>query len=433
LIDSGLVSASGVPVDIAALDNLELSARLSQYRNGRVQTFESEMVSPESCGSLNALFGSESTETSREKILSSALIYGSIIIDDPLVVAGQSMSLHSVREGLKIFSDYFQLIQSGLLKIVPLSFYNRPSDEVPLLQSDDAFRSAIPANLHDYIHQRAQLRSVHRTEKGEVLLLREDASLKRRPALAVCFSDDYWCKGVQLYLFRTIEEFDADANGVEFAPTWNSDKYLDEDTFQRWSYQTINQAMRVRLRNIYNETSLAQKMGHTYITESSFEAELLALSGAEKYSTPDLSCRFFQANQALISISSAEMVVELRTKFPRAFERFNSSLLYAADRLRDVDPQEFDAKAKLYFSNEILPQIEEFRANARSIGTAAAKGIIISIGGISTAILSGSSMPLIPSLLLAAAGAVPEVLEPVSRHRDYKKRPAYIWHRIAKK
>lgn len=432
LIDSGLVTASGKPVYLSGLPDGEVSARISQYINGRVQTIDDELASFEASSSLNALFGSESTETTETKLLPSALIYQSIIIDDPLVSASSSISLATIEEGVRLFCTYFHLIKSGLIKVLPLSLFNRPSDEVPLLHSDDSFRSCIPDELHDFIHSHARLKSVVRDENGRMLVLNEDASKKRRPALNVGFSGDFWKKGVQLYLFQTIEKVGEIDGGIRCKQMWEPDKFLDKEKFDRWAYQTINQAMRVRLKNIYNETKLAGELGHTYVTESEFESKLLSRSGTENAYSSNRPCKFFDANKALIHIDSPETIIELRERYPAAFERFNSSVLYAVEHLKDVDPENFETKAQLYFTNEIVPQIDELRGNIRSITRSAAKGTLISLGGITTAMLSGSALPLVPSLMAVAAGGASETLDSVGRHQDFKKTPVYIWHRVTK-
>ncbi|WP_375276300.1 hypothetical protein [Alteromonas australica] len=432
LIDSGLLTASGDPVELSNLPDDEVSARISQYMNGRVQTVNNELASSRASNSLSALFGSESTEVTAGKILPSALVYQSIIIDDPLVSSSSTISLSTIEEGVRLFSRYFHLIQSGLIKVIPLSLLNRPSDDIPLLHSDDAFRSSIPDELHDFIHSRAHLKSVMRDDNGRMLILDENASEKRRPALNVGFSGDFWKKGVQLYLFQTIEEVTEKDGEIRLKQVWEPEKCLDKKEFDRWAYQTINQAMRVRLKNIYNETKLAGQLGHTYVTESEFESELLSLSGTENVSPSNRPCKFFNANKALINIDSPETIIELREKYPAAFERFNSSVLFAVEHLKDVDIENFEAKAQLYFTNEILPQIDELRRNARSITRSATKGALLSLGGITTAMLSGSALPLIPSLMVAAAGGATETLDSVGRHQDFKKTPVYIWHRVTK-
>src|SRR5699024_2112968 len=111
LIDSGLITASGAPVDLSSLPDHEVSARISQYMNGRVQTVDDEIERPTAFNSLSALFGSESTEATATKILPSALVYQSIIIDDPLVSSSSTISLSTIEEGVSLFCRYFHLIK----------------------------------------------------------------------------------------------------------------------------------------------------------------------------------------------------------------------------------------------------------------------------------------------------------------------------------
>jgi hypothetical protein len=37
-------------------------------------------------------------------------------------------------------------------------------------------------------------------------------------------------------------------------------------------------------------------------------------------------------------------------------KRLNSARLYAMEALKDAEPENFETKAQLYFTNEILPQ-----------------------------------------------------------------------------
>lgn len=433
LVDAGLISASGRIIDLSGLSSAEISSRINQYISGRIQTATDEIERHETTNKLSALFSTSSTKKSHESILSSALVYESIILDDPLVSSSPSISIKTLKEGLELFSWSRQLIMSGFVKILPLSFLNRPSSEIPLLHSDDAFRSAIPEKIHDFIHENAILNSVIPGDEGSMLVLPEDASLEKRPALNVQFKDDYWRRGVSLYLFQTIEDKRLNEEGnLLFRPTWNPNQNLTQDQFDRWSYQTINQAMRVRLLNIYNETNIATRLGHTYVTESNFEARLLSMTGIKNSSTGDHSAKFLEANNSFVRIDNPETIVELRTKFSAAFERFNLTLMHITSVLSDVAPEDFDKKARMLFHAEILPQIDELRSNLGSLSTATVAGGLVSLTGLAAAVASGSAPTLIQGLMLAAASGLTSVLPLVAPKQYSKKTPAYIWHRVLK-
>lgn len=423
LIDAGLITSFGKVVDISILPDLEISTRISKYRNARLQTIFSEIETYHDSKWLNAFFSTSSAEVNYSKLLSSALVYDSIMIDDPLVSSSTSISYEKLKKGLELFSWAFELIRAGYIKIVPISFFNYQSNGIPLLKSDDAFRSSIPKEIHDFIHKNAILKSVVQNDQGNMLILNESAEVSKRTALNVSFKDDYWHTGVSLYLFQTLE------NGKI---TWDKDSLMNKDKFDHWSYQTINQAMRARLIGIYNESHLASITGHTYITESSFESTFMAMSGNSDYSSGSISAKFLKANDSFINIDSPRTILELRDKYHKAFERFNYSLQNITEELSGIEPDNFDLKAENLFHKEIMPQIDEIRDNVNLISSSGIKGSLCSLVGLSAAIATGSSLPLIPALMSSISAGLSETFPSISQHQRLKNRPAYIWHRITK-
>jgi len=424
LVDAGLITAKGQVVNLSMLTGNEVSSRISQYSNARIQTVTSEIEKEYDSKWLSALFSTSSADISPSKLLSSALIYESITIDDPLVSSASTISYEQLKKGLDLFSWGFELIKAGFIKIIPISYFNKPSDEIPLLHSDDAFRSSVPEKIHDFVHDNAILRSVIKDDEGRMLVLTEGAEVSRRTALNVSFKDDYWHSGVSLYLFKTLEDGDV---------TWDKDSTLSREKFNHWAYQTINQTMRARLIGIYNETYLASMTGHTYVTESAFESKFLAMSGNSEFSSGAISAKFLEANNSFISIESPRTILELREKYATAFERFNYSLLSVTEELSDVAPENFERKAEILFHKEIMPQIDEIRDNVNSMSSSSVKGVLASLVGLSAAIAAGSSLPLIPALMCTASAGITEAFPSISHQQKLKNRPAYIWHRVTKK
>jgi len=424
LVDAGLITATGKVVDLSTLSDSEISSRISQYSKARIETASSEMETHHNRKWLSALFSTSSAEVSQSKLLSSALVYDSIITDDPLVSSSSAISYEQLRKGLELFSWAFEMVKAEYIRIVPISYFNRPSNDIPLLHSDDAFRSSIPEKIHDFIHQNAILKSVVQNDKGQMLVLPEGAEVSKRMALDVSFKNDYWRSGVSLYLFQILENEKI---------TWDKEGVLSKEKFDHWGYQSINQAMRARLKGIYNESHLASVTGHTYVTESSFESEFMAMSGDKSCSTGSISARFLNANNSFLNIESPRVILELRDKHAAAFERFNYSLQYVTDELSGVDPDEFERIAENLFHKEILPQVDEIRDNINSISSSGIKGVLGSLVGLSAAIATGSSLPLIPALMSSFSAGLTEAFPAISKQQQFKNRPAYIWHRVTKK
>jgi len=445
LIEAELLTTRGRMVSVAFLPSQELSRRVDHYINARKQSVISEMNSFQKNNKLSAFFSTTYAKNANndnllfEKLLASSLIYESIIIDDPLFLFSSSISLDgdsqtSLVKALSLFEWTFKLIRSGFIKILPISFLNKPSDEIPLLYSEDAFRSLIPSHIHDFSHKNAILKSVIQNSNG-FLILPEEACIKKRKGLSVQFKDDYGINGGSIFFHfdLVIENFEEQPDGsLKFCKRVKPNDTLSEEQFNYWVYQSINEAIISRLSNIYKENSLAITLDHTYVTESKFESKLLALSGIECDSDNHNAINFLEANSEFLHIESPEIILELRTKYSQAFERFNYSILNATEELSELDNTNFDKRAKWLFNNEILPQIDEIRDAINSIPSGFTKGTLASLAGFSIAVLTGFVPPLIPTLMLSAAGGLTEAFPSISTYQNMKKKPGYIWHRITK-
>ena len=198
LIEVGLLNAQGATCNISSLPDHEVSKRISAYIQSRAVQFPLELKNVSVSGRLSGLYSSTSVDLTNSKILASALIYESQIINDPLMVRG-NIRHKDLIEGLNLFSYFFKLIRSDIVKIYPLLDLVQPNDnEIPVLASDDAFKSSIPENIHDYIHENAVQKSVISNENGGMYVLSEYADVNRRMALNVSFKNDYWQNGTSV-------------------------------------------------------------------------------------------------------------------------------------------------------------------------------------------------------------------------------------------
>lgn len=435
LIEVGLLNAQGTVCDLSCLPDHEVSQRISSYIQSRVVQFPLELNNVSISGRLSGLHSSTSVDLTNSKILSSALIYESQIINDPLMVRGD-IRYKDLVKGLNLFAYLFKLIRADIVRIYPLlDLVHSNENEIPLLVSDDAFKSSIPEKIHDYIHNNAVQKSVVPNENGGMYVLSELADVNRRMALNVSFKNDYWQNGVSLYLFQTsVTESDNDNYEIlKLKTTWDPNGTLSKEKFDFWSYQTINQAMRARLIGISTESSISQKLGHTYITESPFEAELLNMTTDTPPNQGEEAKGFFDANGSLLNIDSPESILELRTKDPQLYQRFNETLLDLSGELSGYEGEEFNRRARRLFSSEIEPQIKEVSNSLSAMKSGFTKGSLVSLGGVSASIVSGgSAIPFLAMLGLGVASGLTESLSGVSQYQKLKKTPAFIWHRMKK-
>ncbi|SNT23057.1 hypothetical protein [Pseudomonas sp. LAMO17WK12:I8] len=432
LIECELLKSNGAVVDLERVPDNELSLRYTHFVNARQNGIFQEIETHPKDTRLNAQLSTWSAQFSKESTLSSLLIYNRVVLNDPLVSANSSISYEKLRAGLDFYSWLHPLIRAGLVAIYPINYYDKPSEEIPFLASEDAFRSSISPAIHDFAHSNVILKSAIAGKNDEMYILAEDAFVSRRTALSVAFKNDTLYSGVGLFKHTTLDKITRTGDKARIRQIWDKDGTLPEDKFKHWAYQATNQAIIARLKAICNQASLAQELGNTYITESEFESTLLSLSNTTGASTISPCVKFLNLNNSFINIESPTTIIRLRDKYSVGFERFNSSLLAVSEELHGIEENKFDQKCSALFHKEIMPQVDEVRDAIGQIGTGFLKGTLLSLSGIGLAIGTGSAMALVPSLLASASTVMSETLPAVRQLQSYKKRPGYIWHRLVK-
>lgn len=432
LIECELLKSNGNVIDLDKVSSKELSRRFSHFVAARQGSIYAEVEKHSADGKLNAQFSTWSSKFSKEKTLSSLLIYNRVILDDPLVSSRPGISINDLQAGLQFYSWLHPLIRAGFVNVYPIGYYEKPTNEIPMFYSEDSFRSSISPAIHDYAHSNATLKSVIMDGEGRTLVLSEDASVKRRTALNVNFTNDRLYSGVGLFKYMTIEDVKIDGDNVTYKQHWDKNGVLSEEDFKHWAYQATNQAIIARLKAICNQASLAQELGYTYITESEFESTLLSLSNTKGAKQISPCVRFLGLNDSFLNIESPHTIIELREKHPTAFERFNNSIISVSEELHGIDEDRFESKSRTLFEQEIMPQIDEVRSAVGQISSGLVKGTTTSLCGVGLAICTGSVVPLVSSLVISAMQGVSESLPALREFQLTKKRPSYIWHRLAK-
>jgi len=433
LIECELLKSNGNVIDLDKVSSKELSRRFSHFVVARQGSIYAEVEKHSMDGKLNAQFSTWSSRFSKENTLSSLLIYNRVILDDPLVSSRSGISIDDLQAGLQFYSWLHPLIRAGFVTVYPIGYYEKPTDDIPMFYSEDSFRSSIAPAIHDYAHSNAVLKSVIMDDEGRTLVLSEDASVKRRTALNVDFTNDRLYSGVGLFKYTTIEDAKIDGDNVTYKQHWDKDGVLSERDFKHWAYQATNQAILARLKAICNQVSLAQELGYTYITESEFESTLLSLSNTKGAKQISPCVKFLGLNDSFLNIESPHTIIELREKHPTAFERFNNSIISVSEELHGIDEEKFGAKSRALFQKEIMPQVDEVRSAIGQIGSGLVKGTVTSFCGVGLAICTGSVVPLVSSLVISAMQGVSESLPALREFQLTKKRPSYIWHRLAKR
>lgn len=404
LFECDLLKSNGDIVDLSKCTNSDISRRIIKYNQLRKDYANYEIETYQYNEKLSAQYSVGSSRFDTKKSLSSLLVYDRIVLNDPLVSSRNSISLEDLNLGVRFFSELYHLIKNDLVFVYPIEYLDKPDNEVPLWFSEDSFKSSILPLVHDFAHENAVLKSVFRNEKGEMLISSEDAYVKKRTALNVDFKDDTLYSGVSLFLFKTIEDAVTGDDGfLRMKQVWDPQGILPKEKFEAWSYQAVNQAIIARIKTIGNQSLLASKIGSTYITESKFESKLLSLAKCENAEEISPCVQFLNLNDRFVNVDSPYTLIKIRKKHRVAFDRFNESLIAISCELSGTSPEEFARKSKILFQKEILPQVDEVKRLVDQMSSSILKGSLLSLGTIAFGITTGSTIPVIPSILYMAA------------------------------
>ena len=445
----GLLDNKDSVTDLSRFDGQSLQKILEYYASKRAEHLEQEVAEVKSTeGDLSALVSSVSGRNVPASLLPSAFMFTRIYANDPLYhiakpvdemtrVHKQAMRMkdppldhRNIGEILAYFSSMAPLIRQGIHVVLPLDILHTPPEHRPLNFSEDAFRSQVPAHLHDWVHDSAIISKMQPGPNGSLVLVKKPSADPTR-GIAVQFRNDQVC-GHHMYLLHDMKVVGKNADGtvtVEWGLDWSNKP--SREYYDHWVYQSINREIIERLTSISRESSLAGVLGACYMTESDFEAKLCGLASTStggRHARID-AVNFLRANAPYLKISSAEAVARIRADDPKLFERFQLSLLAVSAELEGMDAG-FADRAKQLFEKDIQPQVEEINIALTKAATALAKGGVLAAGTLALAILTGGVLPVVSILGIGIAMSIGEALPEIAEYRKKRRGPAFIWKQI---
>ncbi|MFZ1377169.1 MAG: hypothetical protein WAS25_11310 [Geothrix sp.] len=397
-----------------------------------------------------ALVSSLSAANAVIPLCTKLLIQEMLVVDDPLlgiaapthahsIVENQAMGIEhadsvdlvQLRNKLQYFSILAPFIEAGFLHILPLGVLHEAPKEIPFYAPKNLFRELVPADTVDFVRNSAIVRPVERTPSGLIILSQPNSGRKRQ--VSITFKDDDACNHGAFYMFREIQKQAARPGGIlEFSyEPWN-DKPLDQAKYDIWIEQSINKVIGNRLEGISKEMRIAEAIGAPYLTESTFEANLLARSGQPSLSRNANAINFLQTNAHLLNLDDPQKIYRLLDEQADLLNRFRLSLSEVSAELTGIDDSEFEEKSRRLFEKHIQPQIAEVNTAIGRLHSSAAKGLLQTGAALVVGLLTGSVIPVGALLTFATAGAAAEALPNIGDLMRLRKQPQFIWHKLRK-
>jgi hypothetical protein len=440
-------------VDLSKLDPVILQRKLDYYRTDRLRNADRDAVdSLQVDRDLASLVSSVSARNSLELLLPLGFLYNRVYTNDPLFRLGaptheytkaQNLSMgweaetaldpSAVGNALRYFERLAPLVRSGVVTVLPLEELHAPPEEIPVFYSPDCFRSEVPAHIHDFVHRRAIVRELGTVPDQRGFVIYDHAPPTPTRGIAVTFADDFDPFGMQIYLLSQMEVLDRAKHHFRFSQKLDWNDPPDKATFDAWVYQSINRTIINRIQSVAREIGVSQRINATYLTESKFEAELcgcpyqLSAPGRERLD----AVNFLNANFPYLKIDSAATLARLRGDNAPLFERWQRTLLAAAEQLNGCD-QDFDYRAQQLFEKEIRPQVDELRRALTKAGGQVGGAALLTAGTIGMALLSNAALPFAAVLGLGALTVGGYALPTVTEYLSKRNGPAFLWSKLTK-
>ena len=357
------VDRKGRPANLMRMADDDLGKAMEHYFSVRLAEAESERKREAAQSGVAAMMTSTSASKHETGTLFQlALVYEKVFMDDPILheVGGphryqldpESSALkmagldrRSIAKKIQQVIDLAPLIDNGIVSLLPISLHHQAEKDIPILFSPDNFNSDIPAHIRSFVQESARISKVIRTEKG-MLIVRDSPDGPVR-TIAVHFEQDEFQRPGKIFTLSQITPTRHEEGRIYFEQDLDPTIPVSKEEYAAWLQNATNVAVMTRLNDASHEMTLATILNASYLTDSAFEAQVLALS-AQKDLPADsrvTGVNFLEANTQFLNLQSAAQIAGVRMDNPLLFEKFQAAMLHTTSELTGVN-EGFDDKAR---------------------------------------------------------------------------------------
>jgi hypothetical protein len=301
-------------------------------------------------------------------------------------------------------------------------------DSVPVFYAEDNYESAFPAAVRDFIDGHAEIRQalVDKTSGG--VFVPSELAVGPSRAISVSFRDDPGNVG----MFFFLSDIKSASLGVQPGQyrveySFDLDEPVDPEAYKIWKTQSIRRTALNRLDSVGREIALSSELGATYLTQSPFESQLLAMAGHSAEETDAVQAvNFLMANSPPLTITGPDQVLKLRRRNRRGFAHLQKVLVDAAIQLRGMDGEAFDARAQALLRTAIEPELRKAERRLSRFASHSAGALMSTSASLALAILTGGDLPLGALIGFVAAGTTANYLPAIAKYVHDRQSPEHI-------
>jgi hypothetical protein len=250
-----------------------------------------------------------------------------------------SLDKAELAKTIKYLKALTPMVAADYVKLLPTSYFFEAPAEVPIVYSANGFADRVPGSLLKFFRDRAVVRS-GKQGKGCLLF---DGTFERSRIIDIGFKehDPEDGMGYSLLDMKVLEK-NPDHSTAEVS-MYLPDDIPDQDRFDAWVSQSVNQTAGHVYQRLLVENSLAVKFGASYLSGSPFVFELLQqiVPIENDIQTNTMNCLINMELNFLDDVD-IETLMKIRREEGEAFQNFRTEL---DKQLRDLR-RENDAEAR---------------------------------------------------------------------------------------
>lgn len=404
--------------DLSLISDEQIRSELTKYREHHLAN------APSATDSLSVTVGArQGTFASDNEIKCSILYFDEVNLPDPLfeisgwqhLRADVRVARNELLTSLSYMRDIAPLARLGRVKFIPSTHAFEAPKQVPILMSEDAFASCVPAQLRDWFTQRARVRKVISDEQGRWLVLPRppDADTK---SIHIDFG--------QLGTQRAQDHLRIVQMNDDGTATLTLSVPSDLDY---WVAQSTNKAAGDFLRDVLQDFAVACSLRSSYMTSCQATASLLEAVSVKQ---GDQAAEVINLNMPIIRQATFGQLAELIDDEPEAFKAFRFELKVVGESLAAIeDAAERRAEAVKAADRLMREQVNDVTRKLHEAKQKRKWNIPTVTAGLAAGafpVLAGGST--LTNILAALGTGVAFALPILREHRDYRAQPGYfLW------
>ena len=399
LTESLLFDASLMEEQFQTIPDGELRKELQKYRDFCLQhTAELEQELHKDPSALKLFSANENLHLNF--LLQSAFYIQQYVLPDPLFaltyekgpihqtynklfgMPDKGINKSKLTEVVRYLKALTPMVAANYVKLLPITYLFEPPDNLLHRHSDNGFADVLPDTLLQFFRDRATVLSLKKEESGWAM----DGSFEIGRAIHIHFGqpDDFDETGSGYFLTsEKVLSVDREKRIVK-SFQWLPPGPPDQDTFDKWVFQSTNQSAERLYKRVLNENILAAQFGAAYTTQSQFIFDLLEQTLPTDSNIQTATANTF-LNLELPFLNKVDMatLMKIRTEDGEAFQNFRLELEKQFRDLRLItDPKQLQSKTENVLHELSAYQLNQVRQKVDQLKRRLVTDIAIGVGGL---------------------------------------------------